>query len=384
MYNTSTTLRADHALTQLKKMFDTGLEEQTKLIAQVRELHIKDRLVDPGQMSFNITKGVRQITYGDGVVADIHRHAFGQICGTAEFRRDQVTIFERLNAPWSYKLIEHNLQTIFSNRTYIDRKKQPAKFLHRLVTPAHALRPQLRGFLSRSFNRFLASRPLLSGFISACAEVGAVPVEASTSDVFFSLKCFLPYVFEPVPGEYVAFGVTWSNSDFGRGSMTVALTATRIATGGAIVFGDAISRRHIGSVIQDSDVEISEDTARKEVDAQVSAIHDCVRHELSEESVERMCKALTEAAEKKIPWSRIKHELAVLGKSELITLQEYLEQSRSGVIDLPPATFSDDDDNEPLPTRWWVSNAISYLATKTVNPDKKADLQAAAGLILQK
>lgn len=366
----------------LKQKFELGKEAQVVLVQKVADLHIKDRLVLPSEMRISVSRGERSLTYSDGLTADIHNHAFGQICSTAEFRKEQVYIYERLNEVWSYDLINTNLNTIFCYRSYLDRKRQPAKFLHRLVTPQGSPRPQLRGFLSRVFNRFLASRPLLKGFISACMEVGAQPIEASTSDVFFSLKCFLPHIFEPSPGEFVIFGATWSNSDFGRGRMAVSLTAMRLATGGSLVFTDALSRRHIGSIIQDSDIEISETTARKEVEAQVSAIHDCVRHELSEESVNKMVDVLAEAAEKKIPWARIKNELPSLGKSEIATLQEYLKQTQQGIIDLPPVGL--DEDNEPIPNRWWVSNAVSYLAEKTDDPDKKADLQAAAGTILQK
>ncbi len=368
----------------LEKKFTAGVEERDALVKQVADLHISDKLVSPWAMSF--CGGATALEYngatgGEALRVSIHSHALSQLCSMAMFRREQINIYTGFNAPWARDLIDHNLNELFHRRTFLDKKKEPARFLHRLVPTRNGL--QLRGFLSRSFGRHLASKPLLRGFTEACNNVGARPIEASTSDVFFSLKCFLPIIFEPVPNEFVAFGVTWSNSDFGRGSLTVAFSLIRINTGGSIILGDSMSRRHIGSIIKDTDLEISEDTARKEVDAQISAINDCVQQDLSHESVNRMCAALAEASEKKISWSRIKAELPAIGKSELTTLQEYFDKSQAGVIDLPPLDFGTAD-SPAEPSRWWVSNAISLMAKDVTDPDRKADLQQAAGLVLKK
>ena len=69
----------------------------------------------------------------------------------------------------------------------------------------------------RNFKRNLATAPLIKAFVEQCGTHQAGPVEATATDVKTVLKCMLPYVFEPVDGEFVAFGLTFCNSDFGAG-----------------------------------------------------------------------------------------------------------------------------------------------------------------------
>lgn len=377
-FNVSIDPQSAMAKESLKARFTIGLPQQAALVRRVSELHIKDKLVSPKGMHFHCTTGKLRLSYdpfGEQVV--IHPHALSQLYTASGFRAIQAKEYFSIGTDWAHDLIAYNMNELFHKRSFLDRQRNPKRFLHRLVKVGDTF--ELRGFLSRNYNRMLASLPLLRGFMEASNAVGAQPLEASTSDVFFSLKCFLPHVFEPVPGEYVAFGMKWSNSDFGYGRLSVGLCAMRIVGGGAIVFEDALSRRHIGSVIQDSDLEISEETARKEVEAQLSAINDIVTHLLSPTHINKMVNALGIAAQMKIPWGRMKSELGgILAEDDLKKLQELCEHDS---IDLPPPAFL--DDGSRVPTRWWAATAISRIANNESNPDRKAELQAAAGNMMK-
>lgn len=378
----STSKNVGRAHERLAHRFNIGEGKQADLVKQVAALHIRDKLVPPNRMYLRApARGVVRISYSadDSTSILVHPHALGQMCGVAGIPKLYVNRLIK-GEEWERALFEVNLTTLFVQGSYLDRARNQTKFLHRIVGADDNL--ELRGFLSRNFNRQLASLPLLRGFVMACREVGALPVEASSSSVRFSLKCFLPYVFEPVPGEFVSFGVTWSNSDFGAGRLKVAMSIMRISSGTTAVLEDAMSRVHIGSVIQDSDLELSDETAAKEVDTQVSAIQDAVRSQLSPKPVEKLLAALEKAAEEKVPWHRLRSELQrVLQKGEIADVKKMLESGIDDIVDLPPP--GRDDNGNPIATRWWASNTLSWLATKEQNPDRKDELQLLAGDLLK-
>ena len=374
--------KAAYAKERLEVRFRIGESRQAALVKQVAATHIKDKLVPPSKMRLWAPTGdVVRISYSPEDLAGIlvHPHALGQLCGVAGIPKLYVNRLIR-GEEWERDLFETNLTTLFTHGRFLDRAHNPTKFLHRLVGDGDTL--ELRGFLSRNFNRHLASLPLLRGFVTACRKVGALPIEASSSSVRFSLKCFLPYVFEPVDGEFVAFGATWSNSDFGAGRLKVAMSIMRVSSGTTSVLEDAMSRVHIGSVIQDSDLEISDETAAKEVDTQVSAIQDAVCSQLSPKPVERLLEALEKAAEAKVPWDRLRSEIQrVLQKHEVADVKAMLESGIDDIVDLPPP--GRDESGKPIATRWWASNTLGWLASKEQNPDRKDELQSLAGTLLK-
>lgn len=381
-FNNVTGKRTLKAQDRLEHRFKLGDDQQQKLVLQVASMHIRDKLVPPTKMQLLCPQHSQvRISYSpdDDKGILVHPHALGQMCGVAGIPKLYVNRLIRGEA-WERSLFEYNLTTLFAMGSYLDRAKNPTKFLHRLV--GSGPEAELRGFMSRNFNRHLASLPMLRGFVTACREVGALPVEATTSAVRFSLKCFLPYVFEPIPGEFVAFGVMWSNSDFGAGRLRVSMSLMRISGGTTAVLEDTMSRVHIGSVIQDSDLEISEETAIKEVDTQVSAIRDAVLSQLSPAPVNNLLTALAKASEEQLPWHRLKSELGrLLQKSEIEDVKRMLETGIDDIVDLPPP--GKDKDGNPIATRWWASNTVGWLATREQNADKKADLQSLAGSLLK-
>lgn len=374
--------KASLARERLEHRFAIGEQEQRQLEKQIADMHIRDRFVAPKAMEFVPPKHggayFHYVPQGDSPLVRVHPHALGQLCKRGGMPQRFASRLIRGEA-WERELFAHNMNELFHQPVFLDRRKNPAKFLHRLVISDP---PELRGFLTRSFNRHIASLPLLRGFLTACGKVGAKSIEASSSAVRFSLKCYLPYVFEVVPGEHVAFGAVWSNSDFGAGILRVAMTTMRVSSGTLSVFEDTHHRRHITSIVEDDDLELSDDTAKKEVEAQVSAISDAVLALLSPDPVNKLLKAMTLAAEQQIPWHRLKSEIGqLLRKSELTQIQKVLTSNTHDIVDLPPPGKT--EDGEPIATRWWAASTLGWMASKEQDPDRKESLQELSGDLLR-
>lgn len=369
-------LRKQQAEIKLRNKVQVSVEQKRAAIATVLNTVIVDKLVDPKLTNFfsHVRAGgdyfdvLVQYT-GDTTFRTIHSHALGQMAGTMDISRAYA---RRLNAgdPWEKELLAHNFNTLFQMGTYVDRKKNPAKYLHRIVGG------EVRGFLSRSYNRKLMTAPLLRAFLEGCDYHGAGPIEAYATDIRTTIKCVLPMVFEPVDGEFVAFGVTFTNSDFGAGRLKLSGTVMRIQTNTINVLEDKYSRTHLGSVIQESDIEMSDETADKEVATAASAIRDTINAVLSEEAVSTTLKAIQLAHEEEIPWYKLKEALStILSKKDVDFLHGIMERGPE-VVDLPPLK------NDAL-TGWGAANLVGWFANSTEDPEKKSDLQALAGKMIK-
>jgi hypothetical protein len=370
-----------HIYARVKARIDAGATKQTELLNRVNAMVIRDKLVDPKKMVFDGGSAM-QLKIGYCVTShpsewfDVHRHALSQLCQKVKIPAAIVTELNRFQdgddkPEWGYQELAQILNTFYANKTFKERGGRGVAFLHRLVGT------ELRGFLSRRFNRHLASAVLLDAFIDACDRVTAAPIEATITAVKVMLKCYQPFVYEPIPGEYICLGAEWSNSDFGSGRMQVCTTVWRVTSDTYATLDHSISRVHIGSVIEDSDVEMSDETAYKEAEAQASAINDTVCKQLSKDSVENLLYAIEAAHSEDIPWARLRSELSrFMSKKEVDGIKDLLNQ---GILDLPPVRQLG---QEKVANRWWASNAVAWLANKTEDLDRKAELEHQAGALL--
>lgn len=370
----------DTAQAHMSRRFARGEAEEQKLINTVAQTVIVDKLVPPKAMSFWIdgaqpSGDCVRLQYGGETSVTVHRHALNQLAQKVSMPMTYLNMLHGSADAWKHELLTHNLNELYHRPDWLERGGNTTKFLHRVVGN------ELRGFLSRRYNRYLASAPLLRAYVDQCRAEGARPVEATSSPVRSALKYLLPNIFEAFPGEYICMGVEWSNSDFGAGKLKVLQTVWRVSTGTASVLDEGLSRAHIGSVIEDSDIEMSDETARKEVEAQQSAVRDHVRQYLSYATVDRLLVAIRAARDEQIPWGQLRGRLRdVLGKENVDWLQNVLDNKGASIIDLPPVSFA--PDGTPTPNRYWASSAISVIASKTEDPDRRLDLQREAGKLL--
>ena len=369
---------------RMQARFKLGQSQEQLLLEIVTKTVIVDRLVPPTAMAF-LTGSVPKerevfIHYKDGTKAapgfTIHRHAFNQLCQKVGLPMTYATLLQSAsgNEAWKVDLLCDNLNALFSMPEWAERGGQPVRFLHRLVGT------ELRGFLSHRYARHLATAPLLRAFIDSCRSAGAKPIEATSSSVRNALKCLLPKVFEAFPGEYICLGVEFSNSDFGAGRLVIQSTVWRVNTGAACVLDEALSKVHVGAIIDDSDLQLSEGTWQKETEAQKSVIVDVVAQLLSEKTVEHLLKALRFARDEQIPWSKLKARLtSIISKGDLDWLQQAADNG-GGIVDLPPISFT--PDGVRVPNAYWAAAAVGAIASKTEDQDRRMDLQREAGKLL--
>lgn len=359
-----------------------GENEQQRLIAHCAANIPKDRYVHPRCMKFAAdptnASSPTYITYtmGRGRSAEtlsVHKHALGQLCQLVKIPADYKNT---LSLPSEHargqQLLAYNLNELFDMRTFFNRLRKEAEFLHRIVNG------ELRAVLTQSYNRHLVSTAVLQPFLAVCKEVGLQPAKATVSDMKVHLQTYLPFAFQPISGEFVALGTCWTNSDFGQGKLRISHSILRLNGGGNLITEDAFSRMHIGSVVQDTDLRMSDEVAAKELEVVAAATRSAVLEVMQPESVYKLLTAIQRAALEQVPWLKLKDQLSkILSKEDLGTVESMMEMA---IDDLPPPGTG--NDGQPLPSRWWAAAALSHLAEKATDPTKSMDLKAAAGAFL--
>lgn len=370
---------------RLAARISLGDKEEQRLLDYCSKNLPKDRYVSPKLADFAVASNSTArltIQYAKGPASDrwgeverqtIHSHALGQLCDISGLdRRYMRKLDEDSDASWRRELLAVNLNTLFSRQTFINKKRKPAEFLHRSVGG------ELRAVLTQSYNRHMVSIAVLRPFLEVCRECDLHPAAATITDMRVHLQAYLPHVYQPVPGEFVALGACWGNSDFGQGKTRVSNSILRLSTGSSLVTDDAFSRTHIGSIIEDTDLRLSDDVAVKELAAVAAAIQSTVRAAMDPEQVEKVLQAITWAYEAQVPWSKLKVNLSkYLTKDDLTTMESLLTD---GITELPPAGIG--TDGNPLPSRWWAASALSYMAEKQTDATKAMDMRQLAGNML--
>lgn len=382
-YGASQDEASNAARARVKAYITVGAEEQKKLIEYCTNNIPRDRYVpmEPEFMQFSAEHldalSPLTIVYnnkGEFQPHKIHAHVIGQLCDLYGMPRAYASkLNEASKDKWKRRLLAINFNTLFMHQKFTNRKKQSAKFLHRLVGN------ELRAVLTQSYNRHLLSATMLQPFLSAIKEVGVEPAKATITDMRVHLQCYLPYVFEPIKGEYVALGTAWSNSDFGQGKLKISHTILRLNGMGNLVTDDAFSRVHLGSVVEDSDLTLDDEVARKELETVSAATKSAVREAMKPEQVQKILAAIAAAHEEKIPWENLKNNLSkFLSKKEIITVENYIKEQ---IQDLPPAGF--DRHGQPLLSGWWGASVLAHLSEKAADAGEGMRLKQAAGTFLK-
>lgn len=232
---------------------------------------------------------------------------------------------------------------------------------------ARSVRGQLRGLLSDRYRR-IDSRPLVDALATEAQALGAVPVDGVATDTRVALKVILPDVIEPVPGEFLAYGLEWSNSDYGNGTHGVRAFALRVACLNGMTRENLLRQIHLGGKLHE-EIAFSDRTHRLDTAASVSALRDVVRGTLSPRGVEAMSLAIRKAADKEYSAKQLATAVRVLPKADQKLIVDAYESG--DVVNLPPGN-----------TAWRASNAISWVARHTEDAEKRLELERAAGTII--
>lgn len=353
-----------------------------EIVNKVTGTVISDYLVSPCDMSFAI-RGNSIYVYPDGNQEwSLHPHALTQLAAVLKYPKSYYNNLLQgilgIDSDVCRKKLVDDLEWHAHNAKLLDRRKQPAKYLCRCVGT------ELRGFVSRVFKRHLASAPLLRAYVNACNASNLVPFAAEYSPINSSLRCVLPLVFEPFDGEFVGVGISWSNSDFGGERLKVGMFLCRVYSTSSILLNSSISAVHIGPIIEESDIEMSSETARAELEAQKRAVTDAVVGQINADNIDKVMNAVRLAHAENLTWQQMRGELgAYLQKAEIEEIRKSLKgtsASRSGIEALPPISF--DDDGDPVANRYWLSSIIAEQAQHVADPDRMNELMTLSGQVL--
>ena len=369
----------DAAVDEAGRKFKVRLEEQIQasqrsamgVIEKVQSEVPVDRICHSRALTFaleesqvpdepqRILMGIKDRKAKGFFMEPLHKHALAQVAERAGM--PETYLNRLLNRSYGRELIIENLTTIYG-------KEDPAKYLIRTVGD------EVRGVLSDSFRR-MDSRPIIEAFAGECQAIGAVPIEGVAGDLRWSLRAVLPLVFQPSkkPGyeEFVAFGLSLSNSDFGVGALSLRIFAMRIWCSNMAQMEEALRQVHLGKRLSDN-IEFSDETYRLDTQTQVSAVKDLVRGNLSpakiNETVALIGKALEEKIDPKAMWAELPKQGLLKGEVEKV--KEVFNDG--GVEMLPPGT-----------TVARLSNAISWFARQPeIVPERRMELEIVAGRIL--
>lgn len=286
----------------------------------------------------------------------IHKHAFGQIADRAKVKNFRNFAMELNGRPeWGQELLAHNLNQIFGHGN-------GDRYLLREVNG------QLRGFLSDQYRR-LDSRPLLDAFIGAITKFGARPADGFALETKVKIRAYLPYIFEPFPGELIAYGAELSDSDYGDGFLTLCAFAERMWCTNLATSFDVLKQVHLGKRLPDN-LALSAHTLELDTQTMASALNDLSGAVLGPGAVNEHMAMIRRANESAVEPAAVNAWIKKnLGKEEGAKM---LGQWQAA-------------DLETLPqgqTSWRFSNAVSWLARETADEHRRLELQDMAGNII--
>jgi hypothetical protein len=313
-YEVANAVAAQRARQKIQDRITKGAAQVESVLYKVQQAIPADYLVPHNRMRFGLksfgTAGQRPtidlFSVSEGANEEligsfeIHPHALDQLA-------------ERVDIPKKYmdKLLVENPQLL--NRNLLERyqdNRTGKKYLARVVEG------KLLGWLSDSFGRF-DSRPLLEAFGEACKPFGMRPVEAQHLDTRMYVKMLMPFVFEPVPNEVLAYGIQFRTSDYGDGALDIRAFIERVWCTNDAMCEEVMRRVHIGAKLTHEN--FSEETLKKQTEMLVSATKDVVRSILDGEAVTAKMELIRAASEKQI---HIKDTLDAMRKKSKITVQE--------------------------------------------------------------
>lgn len=351
------------AINKLEELIAQGRSKAGEVIDHVMNNQPTDRLQPGATLSFDPedNRGV-QIAYTDQLGIShrqrLHRHAVQQMAQTTDLPIKFIDGLQNTPERWAKELLAHNLSTMFANRFAKNR------YLLRSVLG------EVRGFLSDRYRR-LDSRPIIEAFATEVQRKGAMPYNGYVTDTKVAIQAIMPEVYEPVPGEMVAYGLSLENSDFGNGALSIRAYLLRIWCSNLAITQEEMRQVHLGRRLDDSMI-YSQRTYELDAETTVSALRDVIGTHLNAEALHSRMESIKQA-----------NSIAVDPVGAKESLKKLLLKSETNQV--IEAYNSPDTYNLPAGnTTWRLSNAISWVAGKTEDTERKLELMKIAGDVLPK
>jgi len=346
---------------KLEQLIDKGRSKAAEVVEYVMKHQPTDRLIRGAQVGFEADPTFNTVTIslpdaGGEIRQRLHRHSIQQMAQTTDLPLKFIDSLQQTSEPWGRELLAHNLGTVFRNRF------SRGRYLIRSVNR------EVRGFLSDRYRR-LDSRPIIEAFATAVQEKGALPYNGYVTDTKVALQAIMPEVYEPIPGEMVAYGLSLENSDFGNGALSIRAYLLRIWCSNLAITQEEMRQVHLGRRLDES-MLYSERTYELDAQTTVSALRDVVAGQLNATALKDRMDSI-----------RLAHEQQVEpGPAREMLKKALLKSETEAVIE---AYNSPDTYNLPAGnTTWRLSNAISWIAGKTEDAERKLELMKFAGEVL--
>ena len=350
------------AMDKLNALVNTGRQSATSVIEHVMTHQPTDRIVKGRSLQFEASPNrglIVNLPNGEGPITEtIHRHAVNQMALAVDMPMKFLDSLAEEKAAWGKELLAHNLNTIFHERFAGKRNL------------TRSVNGQIRGFLSDQYRR-LDSRPIVEAFATAVQEKGALPYQGVVTDTKIAIQAIMPEIYEPIPGELVAYGLSLENSDFGNGALSLRAYLLRIWCTNLAITEETMRQIHLGKRLDDNMI-YSQRTYELDSKTTVSALRDVVRLQLDAGSLTNRMEAVRKANDKPVDTTQARELLKkVLNKGEAEAA--FNAYASPDVYNLPAGN-----------TSWRLSNAISWIAGQTEDPERKLDLMRVAGDVLPK
>ena len=345
---------------KIDEIIAAGSSRAKKVIDYVQALQPVDRVREAKKLNFiteeNEPHIYMKIPGGKSCFEKLHKNALRQASAKTDIPWSYVDKLMSCS-DWGLGLLAENFDELFEHLE--------GRLLLRSVNG------EVRGILSDRYRR-LDSRPLVDSFCRACAEVGARPYEGYVTDTKVALQAVIPKVYEPFPGEYMAYGVCFENSDFGNGALNISIFVLRLLSDTSTIGADYMRKVHLGKRLEE-EAEWTERTKQLDMQTMMSAIGDMVHVNLADSRIEAMQGLLKSAFEMQLTDERKKTVIELLKR--FLTkgeVEKVLQRFNEPEVELLP----------PGNNVWRMSSAVSWLAGATEDTERKLEIQKVAGKLL--
>jgi hypothetical protein len=342
----------------LEQQIETGRDSALGVVARIQREVPTDRLVASRMIDlFEHGPGTYKLQLPDGVQEPLHTHAFGQVAERVGVPMDYVRKLET-RGDTGRALVVHNLRTLY--------RHDPAK-----TVLTRSVNGEVRGFLSDKFKR-LDSRPIVDAFIGAAMKHGAQPFDGTAGDTRFAIRAVVPRVYEVVPGEALAFGVSLSTSDYGNGALSLRTFVWRCFCANLATLEEALRQVHLGRRLGDDMTVFRQETINQETRATAMMVDDITRGALDVAKIEQSMGIIRKANETPVDTRSFFASLRTtygLLKGEAEKVRDTF--NGGGIEELPPGN-----------TFYRMSNAVSWIAKSAESPERKLELETVAGRVL--
>lgn len=291
-------------------------------------------------------------------------YSTSQLLSRIGLPRGYVEAIYKADAPWADTLLLRNL------REFTDHALGTDRLLFRMV------RDQVKGVLSSAYRRMDAS-PIFEAFIRESMAGGFLPLDGRNTDTRYHIKMIKNQLFEPVPGEIIAFGLCMTTSDYGNGALDICMIIMRVGCIN-LAIGESVMRKvHIGRRFEGGDdgevFELSQDTYDLDTKTVASATKDIIA--VAPKRIENYVGAIKAAAETEVDHKKI---IESFRKKGVLTK----DQAQAAA-----AIYENAVETEMLPagnSAWRLSNVLSLMAQNSeLAPDRSLDLQEAAAELVE-